>query len=69
MDNSALIEKQQADIQNLQDALDEEKEESRRKDHEIASLNQRLNEKEAVLSEAGLLLEEAQSLYASSKTR
>ena len=69
MDNSALIERLQEDIQQLQLELDEEREESSRKDTESAALAEMLSEKEGVLAEAGQVMQDAQTLYDNAKTR
>ena len=49
--------------------LDEEREESSRKDKEIEKLSVLLSEKEAVLVEAGGLMQDAQHLYENAKAR
>jgi chromosome segregation ATPase len=69
VDQSALIEKLQGDIHSLQLELDEEREESSRKDKESAALAEMLSEKEGVLAEAGQVMQDAQTLYDNAKAR
>mmetsp|Transcript_7327 Transcript_7327/g.12302 ORF Transcript_7327/g.12302 Transcript_7327/m.12302 type:complete len:883 (-) Transcript_7327:214-2862(-) len=69
VDNSALIDKLQGDIEVLQIELDEEREESARKDKENAALTEMLSEKEGFLSEAGQVMQDAQTLYDNAKAR
>jgi hypothetical protein len=69
VENSALIDKLQEDIQQLQLDLDEEREEGRRKDKESAALAEMLSEKEGVLAEAGQVMQDAQTLYDNAKSR
>jgi hypothetical protein len=49
--------------------LDEEREESNRKEKENEKLSIMLSEKEAVLIEAGGLMQDAQQLYENAKNR
>mmetsp|Transcript_26385 Transcript_26385/g.39152 ORF Transcript_26385/g.39152 Transcript_26385/m.39152 type:complete len:871 (+) Transcript_26385:98-2710(+) len=66
---AGLIEKLQSTVQSLQAELDEEREESARKDKENEKLSEKLSEKEAVLIEAGGLMQDAQHLYENAKSR
>jgi kinesin family member 5 len=66
---AGLIEKLQSTIEALQAELDEEREESLRKDRENENLSIILSEKEAVLIEAGGLMQDAQHLYENAKSR
>lgn len=69
METDAIIEKLQQTIQSLQYELDEEREEGIRKDKENEKLSIILSEKEAVLIEAGGLMQDAQHLYENAKNR
>jgi DNA repair exonuclease SbcCD ATPase subunit len=69
VDNSALIDKLQGDIETLQLELDEEREESKRKDKENEALAEMLSEKEGFLAEAGQVMQDAQTLYDNAKSR
>lgn len=53
----------------MKNELDEEREESNRKEKENEKLSVLLSEKEAVLIEAGGLMQDAQHLYENAKNR
>lgn len=69
VESAAVIEKLQEEVTALQLELDEEREESLRKDKETASLNEMLTAKEEVLEEAGQVMQDAQALYENAKAR
>jgi kinesin family member 5 len=68
VDNS-IVERLQTTIDALTNELEEEKEDSIRKDMELEGLTEVIREKERLLSEAGELMLEAQKHYESQKER